>query len=258
MQFIDSFVNARSAIGRQRAQLRAERFGRTHSITDHDPPEMIVEDDVEADAPPVAYHLLYQDSRGAISARCVTVRSLQDEFGEVRLRAFCHLRRQLRSFITSRIVEATDLATGEVHEDAYEHFNTHPLIRPMSADTLASMSPALLAVHGCRDELILLTFVAASDGEIAEEEQDQLVAHLLDHACDPDLSEAEARRRVRAFIPDEAAFHRALRRMCGGSGDPRALMRRLRRLVDADGELDPEEVAFVNNIQSSLAAAGRL
>jgi hypothetical protein len=59
-------------------------------------------------------------------------------------------------------------------------------------------------------------------------------------------------------MPDEAAFAGALSRMCAGSGSPRRLMRTMRRVVDADGEVDAEEVAFVTEIEGHLRSAGRL
>jgi tellurite resistance protein len=47
------------------------------------------------------------------------------------------------------------------------------------------MSPILTAMQACRDEIILLSFVAASDGDFDEDEQDAIVAHVIDRACDP-------------------------------------------------------------------------
>ena len=63
---------------------------------------------------------------------------------------------------------------------------------------------------------------------------------------------------MKAFVPDEGAFVRALRRICEGSGEPRRLLRSMRRVVDADGEVDPEEVTFVTEIEAELRAAGRI
>ena len=59
-------------------------------------------------------------------------------------------------------------------------------------------------------------------------------------------------------MPDERAFERALNRLCAGEGDPAALMLSMRRVIDADGEVDAEEVAFASEVQARLRAAGRL
>jgi hypothetical protein len=66
------------------------------------------------------------------------------------------------------------------------------------------------------------------------------------------------RQRVRAFVPDERAFDRALGRLCAGEGDPVSLMRSMRQVIDADGEVDSEEMAFGSEVQRRLETAGRL
>ena len=74
---------------------------------------------------------------------------------------------------------------------------------------------------------------------------------------DEPLRESVIRQRVRSWVPDERAFDRALNRLCAGEGDPVALMRSMRRVIDADGEVDPEEVAFASEVQKRLVAAGQ-
>lgn len=253
----EHFVRARATLARRHAARQAHRYARPIHGPQIDPAEMIV-DFADPPAPPLALHLVYSDASGRLSGRCVTLRKLKAEVGEVRVTAFCHMRDRLRTFLGSRAVEVTDLATGEVHEDGLEFFAAHPLLQGMTADDLAARSPALLAVQECRDELILLSVLAAADGELHEVELDAMVSHVLDAVPDEAVTEPEVRARVRAFVPDEWAFSRALQRMCGGAGEPRRLLRSMRRVVDADGELDPEEVAFVIEIESRLRAAGRI
>jgi tellurite resistance protein len=160
-------------------------------------------------------------------------------------------------FMASRVVEATDLATGEIHEDGLAFFREHPLLRMMSADEVMARSPENLILQECRDEIIILSFIGASDGDLDEDEQEQIVRHVMLRSDEP-LHESTIRRRVRAFVPDERAFDRALSRLCAGEGDPEALIRSMRRVVDADGEIDPEEVAFASEVQQRLRQAGRL
>jgi tellurite resistance protein len=208
-------------------------------------------------APPMAFHLIYSDTKNALSGRCVTLRNIRHEVTDVRLTAFCHLRSQLRMFMASRVVEATDLATGEVHDDGLGFFRDHPMVRMMNAGEAASMSAEVLALQDCRDEIIILSFVGASDGEFDEDEQEQIVRHVILRS-DEALNESLIRQRVRSFVPDERAFDRALNRLCAGEGDPVFLMSSMRRVIDADGEVDPEETAFADEVQRRLAAAGRL
>ena len=127
----------------------------------------------------------------------------------------------------------------------------------MTAGSLAALSPEVIALQECRDEIVILSFIGAADGDLDEDEQEEIVRHVMMRA-DEDLDEATIRRRVRSWSPDERAFDRALARLCGGSGDARALVRSMRRVVDADGEIDPEEIAFVAEVEDRLKAAGRI
>lgn len=253
----DDFAAQRAVVGRGAIALRAERLGKMVGGHDSDDEHMALVDG-DHSAPPLAFHIIYADTKQNLTGRCITLRNLQQELEEVRVTAYCHLRHALRSFIASRIVETTDLATGEVHEDGLAYFSTHPLLRHTTPDTLASRSGEILAVHECRDEIIILNFVGASDGHFDENELDEVVKHVLNRCPEEGFSEREIRRRIQSFVPDEFAFSRALGRLCHGSGDPKELMRSLRRLADADGELDPEEVAFTIEIENRLREAGRL
>lgn len=252
----DHFITARAGFRRRLAAQRAERLGRPIRGDEFDDHGMLIEVDGPP-APPMAFHLLYSDARQQISGRCVTLQSVKAEISDVRLWAYCHMRLAMRSFVASRVVEATDLSTGEVHEDGLGFFREHPLLKPLTADTLAAMSPELAILQECRDEIIILSFVGASDGDFDEEEQEQIVRHVMLRADEP-LDEGVIRRRVRSWAPDERAFDRALLRMCAGEGDPVSLMRSMRRVIDADGEVDPEEVAFAGEVEGRLKDAGRL
>lgn len=253
---LDHFVTARAGFRRRLAERRAQRLGRAIAGSEFDDHGMLVEVD-DPPAPPMAFHLVYSDSRQNLSGRCVTLRQIRHEVADVRLTGFCYMRSAMRMFMASRVVEATDLATGEVHEDALEFFREHPLLRALRPDEALAMSPELIALQECRDEIIILSFVGASDGDFDEDEQDQIVRHVMLRS-DEALDETLVRSRVRSFVPDERAFERALNRLCQGEGDVAALMRSMRRVIDADGEVDPEEVAFAGEVQRRLSEAGQL
>jgi len=251
------FIKARAEMGRRQAVRRALRYGREIRGPESDAYEMMLEVDAPP-SPPMAIHMVYQDSKAQLSHRTITLRRLTSEIDEVRVWAYCHMRNAMRSFLGSRAVEVTDLATGEVHEDGLGFFRSHPVVKHMTADDLAVMSPGLLAIQECRDEIILLSFLAASDGDFDEAETDAIVLHVMNAVPDPDVLEADVRARVRAFTPDEIAFDRALGRMCAGAGNAARLVRSMRKVIDADGEIDAEEVAFASEIEGRLRSAGRL
>lgn len=253
---LEHFVGARAGFHRRQTENRAARLGRQIGGQAYDDVDM----DIPVDAPPsppMAFHMVYSNAKQELTGRCVTLQRADMQIAEVKLWAYCYWRRAMKSFLASRIVELTDLATGEVHDDGLAYFQEHPLLRPLTADGLASMSPELMALQECRDEVIILSFVGASDGDFDENEQDEIVKHVMYRADEP-ISEAIIRQRVRNWVPDERAFEGALRRMMAGDGDATALMRSMRRVIDADGEVDPEEVAFAAEVQGRLTAAGRL
>lgn len=254
---LDHFVVARAALCRRVAQARAERLGRPIHGPEFDDESMAANDDDASDIPMV-FHLIYRDAKGDLSGRCVTVRRLVHELADVRLMTFCHVRLRPRMFLASRIVELTDLATGELDEDGLGYFRRHPLLRQATADDVSVLGSEVLAIQACRDEITVLTFVAASDGYLVPEEHDEIVKHVLNRFPDEEVTEAGVRRRVASWVPDEAAFWRALNRLEAGEGDARALMRSLRRVIDADGRVDQAEAAFVVAIEERLRGAGRL
>jgi hypothetical protein len=255
---VDHFVKARAAFCRQLQASRAKRFGREIKGPQFDDEVMSAPRVEDPPAPPIAFHMIYRDAKGDYSGRVVTLRNLKHELNEIRLTAFCHWRSAMRQFVASRVVEATDLATGEVHEDGMEYFMRHPLLEGLSADGLANMSLETLALQECRDEIIILSFVAAADGDFELGESDEIVRHVMNRVPEEGLSESEIRRRTRHFVPDERAFDQALNRMCAGGGDARSLMWSMRHVIDADGEVDPEEAAFAHEVGERLRAAGRL
>lgn len=253
---LDHFVTARAGFRRRLSASRAERLGRQIKGQEFDDHGMLIEVDGPP-APPMAFHLIYSDARNQLSGRCVTLQSIKEEVADLRLWAYCHMRMAMRAFVASRVVEATDLSTGEVHEDGLSFFKAHPMLRPLTADGIGAMSPEMIALQECRDEVIVLSFVGASDGDFDEEEQEQIVRHVMIRTDEP-LNETVIRQRVRSWAPDERSFERALNRLCAGEGDAKELMRSIRRVIDADGEVDPEEVAFASEVQTRLAVAGRL
>jgi len=251
---LDHFVTARAGFRRRLTEQRAERLGRP--ITGHEFDDHGMHIDVEdPPTPPVAFHLIYSDAKSQLSGRCLTLWNAREEVADVRLTGLCHMRGLRRVFMASRIVEVTDLATGEVHDDALGFFRSHPLVRPITAERLADMSPELLALQECRDEIIVLSFVGAADGNFDDDEQDVIVRHVMDRA-DELLDEAVVRRGVQSWVPDERSFERALSRLCAGEGDAVALMRSMRKVIDADGEVDPEEVAFAEEVRTRFLQAG--
>ena len=257
MSILDHFVQARSVLARATATSHAIALGRPISDVDTEDEET-AEGGTGVETPPLVFHIIYQSAKGEQTARCITLQRIQQEIGEVRVVATCHTRNLRRDFLASRILQVTDLTTGEIHDDALTYFSHHPMLGMIRAEQLARRTAGSLAVQECRDEIVLLSFVAASDGLFHEDEMDAIVLHVMDRVPDPDVEERHVRAGIRSMIPNEIAFGQSLSRLCKGGGDARSLVRSLRKVVDADRIVASEEAVFVVEIEQELLAAGRI
>ena len=249
MDALSQFVAARSELRRRAVRARAEELGRLERDGGPDDASML-EDDLELigqDVMPSSFHCVYSSAAGVLSERCITIRRVELIVNDIKLIVYCHLRRATRTLLASRIIQLIDLNTGEVFDEAANYCRDHFL----NDGAPTGFGPEALAIGRCKDELVLLTVLAAVDGTVCENEEDLLVAHVFDRWDDP-LDEGEVRRRLRAIVPDEAAFNSALNHLSKGRGDLATLRRSVRRLVDADGVLDPKEVSFVVALQEHL------
>lgn len=243
---LDHFVAVKAALGAQAAATRfLEVGGRASTAHAEDSLEMPDADEA-ADTAPIVFHLVYEDAAGNLSQRIVTVRKVEASRAGHTLLCFCHLRRRARRFALDRVLEVFDVSTGEVHADPKAFFLCHPLLA-------VAESHEDRAFRLCTDDLTILTIVGAADGRFDPDEQDQLLVHVFDRYEDGALDEGLLRRRLSLLAPDHASFFQSLSRIRPEDG--RLLRRSLRRVVDADGQLDPAEFAFVNTIEARLGGS---
>jgi len=244
---LDHFVAVKAALATQAAATRFLDVGGKRSTAQaEDSVEMAGADDAP-DTAPIVFHLVYEDSAGNLSQRIVTVRKIETGRSAPMLLCFCHLRQRARRFSLDRVLEVFDVSTGEVHSDPVAFFLNHPLL-------MVAESHEDRAFRLCSDDLTILTVVGAADGRFDPDEQDQLLVHVFDRYEDGALDENVLRGRLSLLTPDHASFFQSLSRV--RSEDGRLLRRSLRRIVDADGQLDPAELAFVETIEGHLVGAG--
>lgn len=163
------------------------------------------------------------------------------------LHCLCHLRNAPRAFNTDRILEVFDGLTGEIINDANYYFSQHPLYAN-------PRNPEQEALKICQNEINILTVVGAADGLFDPDEQDRVLIHVFDRCDHLKLDEIEVRHLLARIAPDQASFSSSLTQMKNFKrGDSGALLRTLRKLVDADGILDPAEVAFAREIEMQFA-----
>lgn len=207
-------------------------------------PEVMVEG---GDSAALIYHLTYVDAGGDESVRIVTLRRVDPDRNGLKLLCWCHAAGALRHFRVDRIRQVFCIVTGEVFDEAERYFLAHPMLTDPA-------DPEAYALSVCRHEVSVLTILAAADGNFDPEEQERILVHVYDRCAHLDLDEGLLRRRLAKLTPDVVAFEAAMIRMGRfGAGDPVALRRSMRKLVDADGRIASEEVDFVAEVEARLA-----
>lgn len=249
----EHFVTVRQALAGRAA---AERY-RQHRARGTTPTPTVFADGADMSpndrnatgAPPLVYHLTYEDADGNPSTRIVTLRRIDPGRDYIRLVCWCHSANDVRVFQVDRIKEIFCVVTGEVYDDAVRYFTDHPMLNE-------PVDPEGYALAVCKHEVNVLVCVGAADGYFDPDEQEKVLIHVYDRMPQLSLDEFVLRKRIAKLAPDVRAFESAMWKMGRfHSGDPVLLMRSLRKVVDADGQLAPEEVAFVSEIQQRLQSA---
>lgn len=249
---VEGFMAARDALCERIVAARSEKFGRPiKGISIFDDANMINADLGLDDAPPLIFHLIYKDSKGDLTGRGFKLMRLGESNHNLKIGGICYLRHAYRNFFASSILELTDLATGEVFEDGQRFFLSHPFL---SGPYTRSPSQEEIALKAMRDELTVLTFVSASDGELHGLEIDEMVKFVCKNWDGP-LNEDVVAARIKALVPDSSAFIRAMHRLETKPLKARPLLRALRAVVDADGRLEENEQLFAGHIVERLSKA---
>lgn len=254
---LTAFLAARDELCSRIVAHRQRRFQREVNGDDFvDDPSMLYStigdaDLAAMDAPPLIFHLIYRDANGALTGRGFKLQKVFAESKDFGVRGICYLRHAPRLFKASRIVEITDLGTGEIFENGIEYFSQHPLLEKETAPW--QVSPEEKAFQHFIDEIIVLTILAASDGDIHELEIDEIVK-MVGFGWDEPLNEDRLRRRILSLAPDAAAFHHALQRLTHAPERAPGLRRVLRNVMDADGRLHQREIDFALYVLNKLGS----
>jgi hypothetical protein len=251
---VEIFLQARDELCDRIVQARTQRFRKPiKGAAFHDDQTMIDADIGLSEAPPIIFHLIYSDANGALTGRGFKLLRLGQTGNDIAVGGICFMRSAYRQFKATRIVEVTDLNTGEVSEDGMLFFSDHPLLGLGDGRHRTEEEKAIKEV---RDELVILTFVSAADGEIHPLEMEEIVKFVF-NSWDEPLDEAVVAARISSFVPDSSAFLRSMDRLCEKPGRVRTLERALRAVVDADKRLHQNEQVFVHYILGRLIEAGK-
>lgn len=198
-----------------------------------------------------AIFISYRDAKGQLSDRRVSIINITEtSVGDRLLSAFCHERRARRAFRIDRIIEAIDLATGEV-------FAGQGLVEGLGALMVNEETPEAAVFHRCRHEITILAFLAKCDGYYHPAEEEVILHHILGACFDLDIDGDLVLSKIRGLYPDVSQYFDALRALAT-SKDEEIITRVVRsaiQLVAADGEISPEEHALVSDLEDFLKEA---
>lgn len=209
--------------------------------------------------------IAYRDSRGITSKRLITVRSLTNRRGQTYLNAVCHQCNAFRQFRVDRIAQVIDWRTGEVLADPkafLDDMTDQNVLRETSGRSSAA-TPYRAALDACSDGIRVLMFLARCDGHVHSSElhaiEDYCLRQCDRHGIDVGLAELDrlARYADRQH-PDGATFLTSAGSVFRNADveDVQLLLDAVVRLIDADGELSPEEFDFVMELREAAARAG--
>lgn len=204
--------------------------------------------------------LHYEDSRGGRSHRVIQLKCVQTRGEAHYLCGFCELRGKYREFRLDRVVEIIDMRTGEVAENPDSYLA--PLLdlaRTAQSRKTRDVTDGLLAesVNG----LVVLLYFANSDGELHPGERAVLWDYL-----DWQKERCSLKGRVvkpaidalmRTMFPTSDQFADALEALLTAEHNhAQRVLDLVPKIIDADGQLDEEEVRRWQLLREMLAEHG--
>lgn len=203
---------------------------------------------------PFLVMLKYRNYEGIYSERVIEIKKVAPKATDFKFGGFCHNSRLFKTFLASRIIEISDLNTGEVFDDGLRFFRHHPFAAKFSTSVLP---PVLNEMSKLKDEIYLLALLALSDNDFHPFEFDFIV-NFVANAAEIILSEDEIIRNLPLCVPNTDAIVTAIESICNKPDSVREFYRALINVKDADGIEHANEVAFVQYILNKLKAAGKV
>lgn len=186
----------------------------------------------------------YQDSAGAFSRRVVTILRVKPGPEALLAVTWCYMRAAYRSFRVDRITALIDLQTGTIESERDDIERAFAiLLQTRLAD---GYETTRMVIDRAGPAINILTYLSRCDGRVHPGETQAILSFLDAIATDLNLplNETVARRLAARMHVTPEMFNRSLNRLARlDATTERRLMLAIRRLVDADGWLAPEEAA---------------
>lgn len=202
-------------------------------------------------ASPVSARILYTDSEGNLTERTITLVSAGPWGDDAAITAFCHLRRNTRTFLASRIQQLVDLSTGEVVDSPREWALTRPL------DFESDSHKAIL--RQAASEVVALVYVARADGRMMGAERKLIVDFLRSNSNNQELDEGFLDESIRDIHVTDQAFEAALVSLKSRPEEARRQLASFARSILAtQKEIHPGEQMAMEALEHALGVSGEL
>lgn len=191
---------------------------------------------------PICFFMVYEDAKGNVSERNVTIRNIKKGANNsLLMRGYCHERRALRSFRLDRVKEMVFPITGEVLSSVDEFMDFLCIEKKQDKNTYG-------AIEKCKHGLNILVFIARCDGRYDSEEEDVLVHYLMNECFDYNLDEDVLKQYFQTICPDVYTFRSSVKALALGEGFEN-IFKYAVRLAEADGVLLPIESDLLRELE---------
>jgi tellurite resistance protein len=232
----------------------------SESVEDEDGLEYEEPDDPDFRMAGMRLGIVYRDDAGKITKRVIRLKRLDGDHYEGYLTAYCELRKDVRSFLTSRIQALYDPMNGEVFPSAEDFFG--PYFDEREAERTLRYERSKFRnvwhiIEAMRDELQVLILVARVDGRFVKSEQEALLRYVRVRASDlgiplGDKDLVVLRDWIRLQDPAEPDARIAIENLKNRPDGLQSLWEVSELIAEADGKYGPEERAAVLEIRSLI------
>lgn len=191
-----------------------------------------------------ALFITYKSSKGEISTRRISIKKTEND----KIWAYCFEKQALRSFRLDRIIEAVDMATGEVllENDGL----LSELSAPEIEDSKDAKSATKKALQKCRHGLNILVYLARCDGHFHSDEIDILSHYMMSECFETNFDSDYLETRFKRHYPDIDDFFDSIDIL--EKKDPRTIQiisRYAAQIVQADGIIVQQEATLLTELE---------
>lgn len=198
-----------------------------------------------------SFYIVYKDSRGQKSERRITLRKVSAKGSDIRLNAFCHERQAIRSFYASRIIEMSDMATGEVFDDAIGEFQN--MIGANPIESKVKKYGIYKELDSIQLEINALVYMARADGRMVKSERASIISYIMSRLPGFSGRGDELDKVIARHYPDKILAQEALSEVLTLKNDVKiAIYKAMDSVMHADGNVKSEELSMLKTYREAL------